>query len=169
MLSWTLAANMLYSDPPRVNSLLDILKHINLVQTELDDAERVVSNKRFDCITLKAFHYFLLTEKASIVIEFFEWFPHWAGFLVRLMLAFIRSKQPGIKIHHELSQPLGHCWESTKIPILKLCKLWFLLANSGTNRLSKMVKISSNCVAILPPPTRWWWLWLIVIVIFTVN
>ena len=72
MLSWTLAANMLYSDPPRVNSLLHLLKYINLVQTELDDGERVVSNKRFDCITLKAFHYFLLTEKASIVIEFFE-------------------------------------------------------------------------------------------------
>ena len=49
MLSWTLAANMLYSDPPRVNSLLDLLKHINPVQTELDDGERVVSNKKFDC------------------------------------------------------------------------------------------------------------------------
>ena len=75
MLSWTLAANMLFSDPPRVNSLLhllsnilysdtprvtsllDLLKHINLVQTELDDAERVVSNKRFDC-TSRSFSLF---------------------------------------------------------------------------------------------------------------
>ena len=115
MLSWTLAGNMLYSDPPWVNCLLDLLKDVNLVQTELDDGERVVSNKRFDSTSTKAFHYFLLIEKVSIVIEFFEWFPHWAGFLVRLMLAFIRSKQPGIKIHHELSQPLGHCWEFTKV------------------------------------------------------
>ena len=57
MLSWTLAANMLYLDPPRVNSLLDFLKHINLVQTELDDGERVVSNKRFDC-TSRSFSLF---------------------------------------------------------------------------------------------------------------